>query len=208
VVRDLLRLVAAGLVAVVVLLVTLRVLAPDPPLAAAPAGQRLAAAAATAGAHQDAVAPATDADVETLRARGLLFPVEGESPNALRDSFNEGRVGHLHEAADILAPRGTRVLAVDDGRVAKLFTSVRGGLTVYQFDAEQAYSYYYAHLDRYAEGLEEGTALRRGALVGYVGTTGNAPRNAPHLHFAVFKLGPDRHWWEGAPINPFGLWPR
>jgi len=208
-VKDLLRLVAAGVAGVVVLLVAMRVLAPDPPLAAAPAGQRLpaAAAAATAGAHQDAVAPASDADVATLRARSLLFPVDGESPSALRDTFSEGRVGHIHEAADILAPRGTRVLAVDDGRVAKLFTSVRGGLTVYEFDAEQAYSFYYAHLDRYAEGLEEGAVLRRGALIGYVGTTGNAPRNTPHLHFAVFKLGPERRWWEGAPINPFGLWP-
>ena len=180
--RDLLRLVGAGLVAVVVLLVGLRALAP--------------------GAHQDAVAPATDADAERLRSRGLLFPVEGASPSALRDTFNEGRVGHLHEAADILAPRGTRVLAVDDGRVAKLFTSVRGGLTVYQFDAEQAYSYYYAHLDRYAEGLEEGAVLRRGALIGYVGTTGNASERTPHLHFQVMA-GTCR---DGVPVNPYGLW--
>ncbi len=202
--KDVLRLVTAGLIAVGVLLVAMRVLGPDPPAASAQAGPRLPAAAG----RQEAVPPASDADVERLRARSLLFPVDGEKPSALRDTFSEGRAGHLHEAADILAPRGTRVLAVDDGRVAKLFTSVRGGLTVYQFDAEQTYCYYYAHLDRYAEGLEEGALLRRGALVGYVGTTGNAPRNTPHLHFAVFKLGPERRWWEGAAINPVGLWPR
>ena len=204
-VRDVLRLAGAGVVAVGLLLLAMRWLAPDPSAASARAGAGLAGAARAA--RQEAVAPATEADVERLRARGLLFPVEG-AQGELRDSFAEGRAGHLHEAADILAPRGTRVLAVDDGRVAKLFTSVRGGLTVYQFDADEAYSYYYAHLERYAEGLEEGALLRRGAIVGYVGTTGNAPRSTPHLHFAVFKLGPERRWWEGAPINPFGLWPR
>jgi murein DD-endopeptidase MepM/ murein hydrolase activator NlpD len=206
VVKDIVRLVAGGVIAVGVLLLAIWLFGPEPLPASAQAGPRLPAAAAAA--RQEAVPPASEADVERLRARSLLFPVDGETPSALRDTFSEGRAGHLHEAADILAPRGTRVLAVDDGRVAKLFTSVRGGLTVYQFDGEQVYCYYYAHLDRYAEGLEEGALLRRGAVVGYVGTTGNAPRNTPHLHFAVFKLGPERRWWEGAPINPFGLWPR
>jgi peptidoglycan LD-endopeptidase LytH len=149
-----------------------------------------------------------DADLERLRARTLLFPVPGVLPRDVRDTFAEGRGGHPHEALDILAPRGTSVLAVDDGRVVKLFTSVRGGLTVYQFDPTETYCYYYAHLDRYAEGLKEGVFLRRGSLVGYVGTTGNSPRNTPHLHFAVFKLGPEKRWWEGAAVNPYGLWSR
>jgi murein DD-endopeptidase MepM/ murein hydrolase activator NlpD len=149
-----------------------------------------------------------DADLERLRSRTLLFPVPSVLPRDVRDTFAEGRDGHPHEAVDILAPRGTSVLAVDDGRVVKLFTSVRGGLTVYQFDPTETYCYYYAHLDRYAEGLKEGVFLRRGSLVGYVGTTGNAPRNTPHLHFAVFKLGPEKRWWEGAAINPYGLWSR
>jgi murein DD-endopeptidase MepM/ murein hydrolase activator NlpD len=95
---------------------------------------------------------------------------------------------------------------VDDGRVVKLFTSVRGGLTVYQFDPTETFCYYYAHLDRYAPALEQGMRLRKGALVGYVGTTGNAPRDTPHLHFTVFKLGKEKRWWEGTAINPFPVW--
>ena len=46
--------------------------------------------------------------------------------------------------------------------------------------------------------------LQRGDLIGYVGTSGNARADAPHLHFAVFRLGPERQWWKGEAINPFG----
>jgi len=198
VVKDILRSAGAGLIAVLLLLLALRIAGPP-----APAGDR--------PQRGDAPVPgrggeALRADVERLRARALRFPVAGAAPSALRDSFAESRVGHVHEAADILAPRGTRVLAVDDGRIEKLFTSVRGGISVYQFDADESYCYYYAHLDNYAPWLKEGALVRRGSLVGYVGTTGNAPENAPHLHFAVFKLGADRRWWGGTPINPFELW--
>ena len=126
------------------------------------------------------------------------------SASALRDTFNDGRPGHTHEAIDIAAPRGTPVYAVDDGRLVKLFTSVPGGLTIYQFDPDGRLAYYYAHLDRYADGLREGVALRRGDVVGYVGSTGNASPDAPHLHFAVFRLGPEKQWWKGTAVNPFG----
>ena len=108
-----------------------------------------------------------------------------------------------HEAVDILAPRGTPVRAVEDGTVAKLFLSKAGGITVYQFDASERFTYYYAHLDRYAEGLREGQRVERGDLIGYVGTTGNAPRNTPHLHFAIFELTPQKRWWEGTPVDPY-----
>jgi murein DD-endopeptidase MepM/ murein hydrolase activator NlpD len=87
--------------------------------------------------------------------------------------------------------------------VAKLFTSAAGGLTVYQFDSGEQFTYYYAHLDRYAADLKEGTLLKRGDLVGYVGSTGNAPASAPHLHFTIFRLGPDKRWWKGPAVNPF-----
>jgi murein DD-endopeptidase MepM/ murein hydrolase activator NlpD len=146
------------------------------------------------------------ADFDRLRSRSLGLPVEGMNAAELRDNFGEDRGGHGHEALDILAPRGTRVLAVDDGRVVKLFKSAQGGLTVYQFDPTGTFCYYYAHLDAYAAGLEDGGELRKGSLIGYVGTTGNAPRDRPHLHFAVFKLGPQKHWSEGTPLNPFPLW--
>jgi peptidoglycan LD-endopeptidase LytH len=98
------------------------------------------------------------------------------------------------------------VLAAADGFVAKLFTSVRGGFTVYQFDPTQTYCYYYAHLDRYAPGLREGMTLHRREVLGYVGTSGNAPPQTPHLHFAIFKLGAEKRWWEGTAINPFAVW--
>lgn len=139
----------------------------------------------------------------TLEGRTLQMPVTGARTMDLRDNFEELRGSRRHEAIDILAPRGTPVVAADEGRIAKLFTSKEGGLTVYQFDRDEKHAYYYAHLDRYAEGLKEGGYLRRGDPVGYVGTTGNAPPDTPHLHFAIFELGPEKKWWEGKPLNPY-----
>lgn len=135
----------------------------------------------------------------------LAMPIAGIDPEELEDTFNEIHAGHKHEALDIPAPRGTPVLAAAEGNVAKLFTSKQGGLTVYQFDDPQTYCFYYAHLDRYAPGLRENTLLRKGDVLGYVGSTGNASPDAPHLHFAVSKLGPDKKWWEGTPIDPLPL---
>ena len=138
-----------------------------------------------------------------LASRRLMIPVEGISRKALRDNFAETRGKRRHDALDIMAARGTPVFAVDDGRVAKLFHSAAGGLTIYQFDPHEQFAYYYAHLDSYAKGLVEGMMLNRGDVVGYVGSTGNAPANAPHLHFTIFRLGPDRKWWKGTAVNPY-----
>lgn len=138
-----------------------------------------------------------------LATRTLQFPVDGVRPGTVRDTFDNGRSGRRHEALDIMAPRGTPVRAVDDGTLVKMFDSKPGGLTVYQFDLSRRLAYYYAHLDRYAEGLREGMPLQRGDLIGYVGTTGNASPAAPHLHFAVFLLGPEKQWWKGEPVNPY-----
>ncbi len=136
--------------------------------------------------------------------RQLAIPVAGIQPADLRNTFDEARSGERkHEAIDIIAPRNTPVLAVDDGKVEKLFFSQRGGTTLYQFDPTRTYAYYYAHLDAYAPGLVAGQELRRGELVGYVGTTGNAPPETPHLHFQIFRLTPEKHWWEGEAINPY-----
>ena len=142
-------------------------------------------------------------EMQSLAARRLLIPVEGVDRSKLRDNFDEARGGRRHDALDIMAARGTPVRAVDAGRVAKMFDSKAGGLTVYQFDRDEKFAYYYAHLDRYAEGLKEGAVLNRGDLVGYVGTSGNAPANAPHLHFTIFRLGADRKWWKGTAVNPY-----
>jgi len=178
------------------------------PQAAAPASRDLAESSSAPAASASRVPPPTRAEVassaESATLRPLIVPVEGVAAADLRDTFGDGRPGHRHEAIDIAAPRGARVLAADDGKLVKLFTSVPGGLTIYQFDPDSRFAYYYAHLDRYADGLREGMQLQRGDLIGYVGTTGNAAPDAPHLHFAVFRLGPERQWWKGEAINPFG----
>jgi len=152
-----------------------------------------------------ASAPAAAADdLQLLAARRLQMPVQGFVGLKLRDNFDETRGGvRRHEALDIMAPRGTPVLATDDGAVAKLFRSAAGGITIYQFDPSEKFAYYYAHLDRYRDGLKEGEMLKRGEVIGYVGSTGNAPANAPHLHFTIFRLGDDKKWWKGTPVNPY-----
>jgi murein DD-endopeptidase MepM/ murein hydrolase activator NlpD len=139
-------------------------------------------------------------------AAQLLIPVAGIKAQALTDTFTDARgEGRVHDAIDIMATRGTPVLATDDGKVEKLFNSKQGGLTLYQFDPTGGYAYYYAHLDSYAPGIAEGKPLHRGDVIGYVGSTGNASPDAPHLHFAIFVLGPEKRWWQGTAINPYPL---
>jgi murein DD-endopeptidase MepM/ murein hydrolase activator NlpD len=152
------------------------------------------------------IIPKTAPEAKDLEARNLLVPVQGIAPDKLVRSFHEMRSGSReHEAIDILAPTGTPVVAVEDGTIARLFVSKAGGNTIYQFDPGKEYSYYYAHLDRYADGLKEGAAVQRGQVIGYVGTSGNAPKNTPHLHFAVFRLTAEKQWWTGTPIDPFEI---
>ena len=150
--------------------------------------------------------PLLQTDLDRLRVRGLIVPVKDMPKQALRNTFNDDRGGRVHQAMDIMAARGTPVLAVEEGRVEKLFTSKQGGLTLYQFDPSGEYCYYYAHLDSYAKDIEQGRLLRKGDVIGYVGSTGNASPTAPHLHFTIFRLGAEKRWWEGTAINPFPLW--
>ena len=102
-------------------------------------------------------------------------------------------------------PATLRSWPIEEGKVARLFFSKAGGITVYQFDPTEQYCYYYAHLERYADGLVEGQELRKGQVIGYVGTTGNAPKDTPHLHFAIFRLTEAKRWWEGTPIDPYDV---
>lgn len=169
--------------------------------------QTIEAAAPSPALPPPPASVADDTDISQLRLRVLTLPVQGVMPAQLSDTYTQARAaGAPHEAIDIMSPRGTPVLAVEDGKVAKLFLSKPGGITIYQFDPASQYAYYYAHLDRYAEGLSEGASLRKGQVIGYVGSTGNASPDAPHLHFAIFKLGPERQWWRGAPLNPYLVW--
>jgi murein DD-endopeptidase MepM/ murein hydrolase activator NlpD len=151
------------------------------------------------------VTTATDHKNEPTAATfDIGLPISGLRRENILDTFDQKRDGgKSHEAADIMAPRGTPIFAVASGTIRKLFLSKPGGHTIYQFDAGEIYCYYYAHLDRYATGLTEGKSVQRGELIGYVGSSGNADPRAPHLHFAIFQLGPDKHWWKGTAINPF-----
>ena len=168
-------------------------MAEEPPVAVPPSPEAPPATAPPGGA------PAPD-----LASRDLLVPVQGIGREQLQNTFDDARsAGRVHEAIDIIAPRNTPVLAVEDGRIAKLFSSDLGGLTIYQYDSTETYSYYYAHLERYAPGLKEGDRVSRGQVIGYVGTSGNAGPDNPHLHFAIFQMNEEKNWWEGTPVNPF-----
>jgi len=182
----------------------------EPVAVARPAAQPAVAAAPPAAAatpHADAPVPTTMPPSSASDApTGLLLPVQGIQASQLRDTFTDARSeGRVHDAIDIMADAGTPVLAVADGTVEKLFDSERGGLTIYQFEPSGRWCYYYAHLQRYADGLAEKQVIKRGEVIGYVGSTGNASADAPHLHFEVHVLGPEKQWWKGESINPFPL---
>jgi murein DD-endopeptidase MepM/ murein hydrolase activator NlpD len=131
------------------------------------------------------------------------IPVAGKRLSDLHDNFYDARVGHTHGALDIMATQGTPVVAAVDGTIRKLYVSQRGGLTIYEYDNAEALSYYYAHLERYADGLAEGQRVKRGDLLGYVGMTGNA--STPHLHFGIESIPPTKEWWKGTALNPYPI---
>ena len=152
----------------------------------------------------DAIADSSE--TESTLGRSLIIPVAGVVSTALHDGFTEKRSGgRMHEAIDIMAPRGTPVVSATEGRLLRLHTSKAGGLMVYAADASDQFILMYAHLDRYASGLVEGAPLHKGQLLGFVGTTGNAPPNAPHLHFAIARGQPSVKWWKGVALNPYPL---
>jgi murein DD-endopeptidase MepM/ murein hydrolase activator NlpD len=152
------------------------------------------------------IGASAEADVAYVRSRRLLLPVAGIATDHLADSFEEPRDGaRRHHAIDILAPRGTPVLAADDGRVLRVSWNSAGGNTVYATDADSRIVYYYAHLDHYHEPLEAGMRLAKGDTIGFVGTTGNAPKDIPHLHFQIMRMPHDGKYWNGEPINPFPI---
>lgn len=153
---------------------------------------------------------AADDPIAALKKKDLRLPVDGASIAAMKGQFGDERDGGArgHEAVDILAPRNTPVHAIEAGTIARLFLSKPGGITVYQFDPSGRFCYYYAHLERYAPGLAEKQHVERGALLGYVGTTGNAPENTPHLHFAIFEVTEPGRWWNGTALDPWSAFSR
>jgi murein DD-endopeptidase MepM/ murein hydrolase activator NlpD len=136
----------------------------------------------------------------------LLIPVVGIKPEQLTDTFKAARSeGRVHDAIDIPAAQGTPVIAVTDGRIAKLFYSERGGITIYQLDPDNKTIYYYAHLDRYADGLTENQQVKRGQVIGYVGNTGNAGPGNYHLHFSISIVTDPKRYWDGVNIDPYPI---
>lgn len=132
-----------------------------------------------------------------------MVPVEGLTRTALHDDFEAKRDGgRIHAALDLLAPRYSAILAADDCVIGRMFTGPVGGIVIYATDLQQRFVYYYAHLQRYRRGLAVGDTVAKGTVIGYVGTTGNAPADTPHLHFQVMKRGVGRVWWDGPAINP------
>ncbi len=143
-----------------------------------------------------------DDDLDALWNRQLMVPVEGIVRPKIVDNFAAKRGAAIHGALDLMAPRSTPVLAADDCVIGRLVTGPVGGIVIYATDPTERFVYYYAHLERYRRGLAVGDRVAKGSVIGYVGTTGNAPRTAPHLHFQVMKRAVGRAWWDGPSINP------
>jgi len=136
----------------------------------------------------------------------LIIPVEGVRPNNLRDTFDAIRSGgRLHRAIDIIAPRGTPVLAAADGKIIRLSLNKAGGNTIHQLSDDERLVFYYAHLDRYADDLAPGDYARQGDVIGYVGDTGNAGAGNCHLHFSIWAITDPKKYWTGDNINPYPI---
>ena len=151
-----------------------------------------------------AVVGSSASEAAYLLSRRLLVPVAGADMSKVEDSFYEPRDGgRTHRAIDILAPRGTPILAADDGKILRMSTSELGGISMYTVDPDARLVYYYAHMDRYNDAMSPGREIVKGDTLGYVGTTGNAPKNTPHLHFQVMRWPADNRYWDGDPIDPF-----
>lgn len=148
-------------------------------------------------------AAAARADAEYFGRRALMVPVAGVAPAALRDSYNSARSGgRTHRALDIPARRGTPVIAAVEGTILSMRQNTLGGTTLYLLDSRRRFVFYYAHLDRYHDRMSQGVKVRQGDVLGYVGTSGNAPRNFPHLHFQALRVDPTRRdWWNGSPVD-------
>ena len=176
-------------------------------LPAAPSPEPALAASSPFVAPEETRETSTPAPDSTFVGRlNLIVPVAGVRPDQLTDTFKEARSeGRVHDAIDIPAPAGTPVLAAADGEIIKLFPSERGGTTIYQLSTDKKLVFYYAHLQRYAEGTTLGNHVRQGDVIAYVGDTGNAGAGNYHLHFSISIVADPKRYWEGTNINPYPL---
>lgn len=138
----------------------------------------------------------------------LMIPVAGITRDDLMDTFTARRSGgRTHRAIDIVAPSGTPIVAISDGRIVRKHTNRLGGKVLYLRSPDGRYAFYYAHLRDYATGIEQGATVLQGDTLGYVGNTGNARHTVPHLHFQVIEAGnrSDRRLFGGQKLNPYPL---
>lgn len=184
-----------------------REVAPPPPATPTAMPTLRISPSAAPSATSPPFSPSPAASVsQTDSSLSLIIPVVGIPREQLRDTFDDARSeGRVHDAIDILAPQDTKVVAAMDGTIAKLFTSDKGGITIYQLSADQQFVFYYAHLNRYADGLAEKQSVRQGDLLGYVGDTGNAQPGNYHLHFAIWQITNPKSFWNGDNLNPYNL---
>jgi murein DD-endopeptidase MepM/ murein hydrolase activator NlpD len=179
---------------------------PAGPAASNVASAETSASTSTAGIMTEEPGPDEETSLPVLGPGGLRLPVQGIAQRSLVDTYRASRSGgRVHNAIDIMAPRGTPVLAAAAGTVEKLHNSRLGGITAYVRSEDGRWVHYYAHLDAYAPGLAEGLRVEQGQLIGMVGFTGNASPAGPHLHFAVYRMAPGQRWYQGTPVNPYPL---
>jgi murein DD-endopeptidase MepM/ murein hydrolase activator NlpD len=175
-----------------------------PDATASPVGIGNQPSDATRSATVSASPTVVPADLDALRREGLVVPVAGVQAKDLIDSFDDMRGGtRHHNALDIMAQRNTPVLAATSGAVLKMHNSTAGGLSIYQSDPSSRFVLMYGHLNSYRPGLKEGAQVKRGEIIGFVGSTGNASPLAPHLHFQITRNDNLKEWWKGTPVNPF-----
>ena len=157
--------------------------------------------------HKGRVTHTPTFTVMTTSGGGLIIPVAGVTPVQLADTWGDARGDGTreHHAIDIMAARGTPVLAAAAGTVEKIFESRDGGHTVYIRRADPAWQDYYAHLDNYAPDLREGIQVKQGQQIGAVGSSGDADPAAPHLHYEIHRMAPGDGWWKGSEINPYPM---
>jgi murein DD-endopeptidase MepM/ murein hydrolase activator NlpD len=178
--------------------------APGPTTAAAPTAAQWPSAPASNPTLMMVSGSSSMSDADYLRARALVVPVAGADMTRVEDSFGDPRDGErVHRAIDILAARGTPILSADDGKILRMTTSSLGGISMYTVDPVSRLVYYYAHMDHYNDGMSVGRTIAKGDTLGFVGTTGNAPKDTPHLHFQVMRWPADGKYWNGDPIDPF-----